>query len=82
MSLTKEKKELARRMIEGSRSFELGQVAFEVKGESEDFHINVWTPNNKTDAFHATELIPTLQHYFSCYVSYNAEKRRCELSIF
>ncbi len=82
MSMTKEKKELARKMIEGSRSFGLGQVAFEVKGENDDFRINVWTPNNTTDAFHATELIPALEHYFSCYVSYNAEKKRCELSVF
>jgi hypothetical protein len=80
--MTKEQKELARKMIEGSRSFNLGQVAFDVKGENENFNINVWTPNNNSDAFHATELIPALEHYFSVYITYNAKKRRCELCVF
>lgn len=82
MSMTKEQKELAQKMIKGSRSFKLGQIAFEVKGKNNDLSINIWTTHNTTHAFHATELIPALEHYFSCYVSYNTEKKRCELNVF
>lgn len=82
MSMTKEQNELAQKMIMGSRSFKLGQVASEVKGKNNDLSINIWTTHNTTNAFHATELIPVLEHYFSCFISYNAEKKRCELSVF
>lgn len=80
MSMTKQQTELAKKMIESSPLFKLNQVAYEVTKDDKNFGIEAWTPN--ANAFHATDLIPILQHYFSCYVYYNQEKKRCQLSIF
>ena len=77
--------QLAKQLIENHRSFDLKQVEYQIeKSGSGDYHIRLWTTPRtlRTETFHNTEMIPTIQSYFSCYVDFNKDEARCELNIF
>lgn len=69
---------LAEEMLKNSMSFKLNQINYELQKET----LVIWSANTNKGTLHNLELVIMFKELFSCYASYNEDKKRVELNVF